>query len=50
MSGFINSSFVWNTLTEEERYEVWSLHIEYGGEPVDYSAFCDLMDGAHGTV
>lgn len=39
--------YVWSTLNEEERYEVWSLHLEHGGADINYPEFCDLMDGIH---
>lgn len=35
---------MWPSLNEEERYGIWSLHLERGGGFMDYSEFCDEMD------
>jgi hypothetical protein len=40
----LSSSFVWSELDEAGRYEVWSAHIEAGGQDFTYPAFCDAMD------
>lgn len=37
-------SFRWDRLNEEQRYGIWSLHIDNGGEALSYPAFCDKMD------
>lgn len=37
-------SVLWSALDEQGRYDVWSFHIEAGGPPFSFSAFCDLMD------
>jgi len=37
-------SVLWSALDEQGRYEVWSLHIESGGAPFSYPAFCEFMD------
>lgn len=39
-------SINWQLLTEEERYGIWSLHLERGGKFLDYTEFCDTMDEA----
>lgn len=41
-------SYVWKDLDEAGRYEVWSLHMEFGGADLTYPAFCDLMDNVNG--
>jgi hypothetical protein len=40
----LNSSFVWSELGEEERYAVWSAHINAGGQDLSYPEFCNAMD------
>jgi hypothetical protein len=35
---------VWSELDEEGRYEVWSAHIDAGGEDLNYPYFCRVMD------
>lgn len=37
-------SVSWRELDEQGRYDVWSLHIENGGAPFTFAAFCDHMD------
>lgn len=34
----------WCNLNEEERYEVWSEHIEAGGEDMTFFEFYDIME------
>lgn len=36
-------SVSWNSLDEQGRYEVWSLHCEAVGENITYPEFCDIF-------
>lgn len=35
---------LWPGLNEEEKYSIWSLHLERGGGFMLYPEFCDVMD------
>lgn len=44
-NAFVNGRGVfWSELNEEEKYEVWTLHLLNGGEDFSYPKFCEIMD------
>lgn len=40
----MTESYYWPGLSEEQRYGLWTDHLNAGGSELPYPVFCDLMD------